>query len=67
MVKDHISSNDRPMKPWEYLKIVSPPPMEDLKEWMMDSYCEAVDGCLVEPDGYCPHGHPSWFLVLGLI
>ena len=29
--------------------------------WMYDGIAEAVDGCRVEPDGYCPHGYPSWF------
>lgn len=27
--------------------------------------CE--DGCEVEPDGHCPHGHPSILLALGMI
>lgn len=39
-----------------------------LEDWMIeDGGCEATDGCWVEPDGVCPHGHPSWFLRLGLI
>lgn len=29
--------------------------------------CDATDGCWVEPDGTCEHGHPSWALRLGLI
>jgi hypothetical protein len=29
--------------------------------------CEALDGCWVEPDGTCPHGKPSWLLVLGYV
>ncbi len=28
---------------------------------------EVVDGCMVEPDGKCPHGHKSPLRVLGLI
>ena len=27
----------------------------------------ATDGCWVEPDGECDHGHPSWLVELGLI
>lgn len=27
--------------------------------------CE--DGCVVEPDGRCPHGHPSLLIAMGLI
>lgn len=46
----------------------SEPDFETLELWMIeDSGCEATDGCWVEPDGMCPHGHPSWLLVLGLI
>jgi hypothetical protein len=40
------------------------PTIEELEEWMFDSLCEATDGCTVEHDGICCHGHPSWFLVL---
>ena len=29
--------------------------------------CMATDGCEIEPDGVCTHGHPSWLLRLGLI
>lgn len=43
------------------------PSMEQLEEWVYDSVCEATDGCIVEPDGRCPHGHQSWLLRLGLI
>ena len=43
------------------------PDQETLEGWVFDSGCEAVDGCWVEPDGTCPHGSPSWLLVLGLI
>ena len=43
------------------------PNEEQLAEWVFDSVCEATDGCEVEPDGYCPHGHPSWLLKLGII
>lgn len=44
------------------------PDIEDIEEWFEDGDgCEATDGCWVEPDGVCSHGHPSWMLVLGLI
>ena len=47
---------------------VDRPTWEDLEEWMWeDGGCEATDSCWVEPDGTCQHGHPSWFLKLGLI
>lgn len=34
-----------------------------------DSVCPALygEGCVVEPDGTCPHGAPSVLLELGLI
>ena len=43
------------------------PDMEEFQEWLADSVCEATDGCIVEHDGVCEHGHPSWFLHFGLI
>ena len=44
------------------------PDDETLEEWLFDDGdCEATDSCLVEPDGVCPHGHPSWLRKLGLI
>jgi hypothetical protein len=44
-----------------------PPDIETLIAWEMAGYCEATDGCVIEPDGICPHGHQSWLLELGLI
>lgn len=46
---------------------VAEPDEEELAEWFADSVCEATDGCIVEHDGRCPHGHPSWLLRLGLV
>lgn len=46
---------------------VERPGMDDLEYWMFDGVCEATDGCIVEPDGTCPHGHVSWLLYLGVI
>ena len=43
------------------------PDFETLEEWDMDGVAEATDGCRVEPDGVCEHGHPSWLLALGMI
>jgi hypothetical protein len=44
-----------------------PPDIETLMSWGNEAGCEATDGCWVEHDGVCPHGHRSWFLELGLI
>ncbi|MEW8046615.1 MAG: hypothetical protein AB2805_09005 [Candidatus Thiodiazotropha sp.] len=38
-----------------------------LEHQHMDGQCEATDGCIVEPDGHCPHGKPSWLIKLGII
>lgn len=43
------------------------PTVETLEEWASDSGCEATDGCWVEQDGRCEHGHSSWMLRMGLI
>ena len=43
------------------------PSMETLANWEDDGGCEATDGCWVEVDGVCPHGRPSWALVMGLV
>jgi hypothetical protein len=43
------------------------PDLETLQQCEWGDDCEALDGCYVEPDGYCPDGYPSWFLALGLI
>jgi hypothetical protein len=43
------------------------PDDDELEEWCFDSIAQATDGCTVEPDGVCPHGHPSWLIHLGLI
>lgn len=43
------------------------PTEEELEQFIFDGVCDATDGCRVEPDGYCEHGHVSWCLYLGLI
>lgn len=46
----------------------SPRPSEDdLEQMVFDGECTATDGCVVDPDGHCEHGKPSWLLALGLI
>lgn len=46
---------------------VEEPDFEEIENMVFDSIAEATDGCQVEPDGICPHGHPSWLIRLGLI
>lgn len=43
------------------------PSMRTLSRWSDDGVAESTDGCQVEPDGKCEHGHSSWLLRLGFI
>lgn len=43
------------------------PSLDDVTEWMDAGTCPALDGCVVELDGHCPHGSPSVVLNMGLI
>ena len=55
-------------RPKKWPKPTEPEPTMDQLEWgTFDSGVEATDGCLVEPDGWCEHGHPSWLLKLGFV
>lgn len=47
--------------------LVPTPSHEELEYWIFDGVSESTDGCQVEPDGTCEHGHKSWLLVLELI
>jgi hypothetical protein len=49
--------------------VLEPPDIVTLMEWEAEGGCEAVcpHRCWVEPDGTCPHGKPSWLIVMGLI
>jgi hypothetical protein len=45
------------------------PDLETLMAWADEGVCEAAcpHHCVVECDGTCEHGNPSWLLKLGLI
>jgi len=43
------------------------PSFATMTRWSDNGIAKATDGCKVEPDGTCSHGHSSWMLVLGLI
>ena len=45
----------------------SQPSTEEMMRWDFDGIAQATDGCNVEPDGVCEHGHKSWLLYKGLI
>ncbi len=49
------------------LEEVKVPTLEVLERAIMDGVCETPDGCLVEPDGECPHGYKSWALIFGYL
>ena len=36
------------------------PSDRQIGEWLMDDVVHALDGCEVEPDGHCEHGHSAW-------
>jgi len=46
---------------------ISEPDEEDLMDMVDEGTADATDGCAVEPDGECSHGHPSWLLYWELI
>lgn len=43
------------------------PSLDELMEQQNEGGCDATDGCWVEPDGICEHGHQSWLRHLGMI
>jgi len=57
---------DRPKYPYK-TPTDQQPSMDQLEEWMFDGVCEATDGCMVEPDGWCEHGHVSWLIHEGIM
>jgi hypothetical protein len=61
-----LTRNNMPNEQWPE-PVVEEPSEEELELWATDSIIDATDGCRVEPDGVCEHGHPSWLLKLGLI
>lgn len=46
---------------------VKTPTIEEVVQATSDGTDEATDGCHVESDGTCEHGHPSWLKAFGLI
>lgn len=43
------------------------PAIVTMEKWTCDGIAGATDGCTVEPDGWCEHGHVSWLLYLGFM
>lgn len=43
------------------------PSVRTMEGWVSNGVARATDGCTVEPDGVCPHGHSSWLLIANII
>ncbi len=43
------------------------PSLKTMEKWMDEGVIPAIDGCRVEPDGWCPHGFPSKMIAMGII
>ena len=43
------------------------PSIATMERWSNDGVAKATDGCRVEPDGKCEHGHSSWIRMMGYI
>ncbi len=44
------------------------PTSETLAQWVDEGRAQATDGCWLDADTpTCPHGHPSWGVVLGVM
>ena len=70
MICPRCDLQDQGVKPPSSLKhkpTMKMPSLEALRRQSFDGVCEATDGCQVEPDGHCPHGHESWMLVIGIV
>lgn len=65
--EDHQTQTNQ-ARPTAEVAEPQPPDKATLWQWV-DAYglCTATDGCWVEPDGTCEHGHLSWLVVLGLV
>lgn len=62
----HITHDPDTGLPWPD-PITPKPGFVALAQFLFEAVAETTDGCLVEPDGICRHGHPSWLLRLGVI
>jgi len=63
-----VNNGFEPLDPHNWPEPTEEPPTQDtIGYWVLDSVCDATDGCEVEPDGVCEHGHPSWLLYYGIL
>lgn len=50
-----------------HVPVTKRPSLPTIERWNLDGIAKATDGCQVEPDGECPHGHTSWLRVMRFI
>jgi hypothetical protein len=72
LVKDDVTVDQLKEKLGKHHEIilhkVKVPSIRTLEKYAWDGIAKTpVCGCRVEPDGYCPHGRPSWLILLFLI
>lgn len=52
---------------WTIGRTVKAPSQRSLERMVDNGIATCPDGCRVEPDGTCPHGLPSWLIILDVI
>ena len=62
----HVTHDPDTGLPWPEPSVPEPD-FITLAGFLFEAAADATDGCLVEPDAVCRHGHPSWLLRLGVI
>lgn len=62
----HVTHDPDTGLPWPD-PTTAEPDFITLAQFLFEAVAETSDGCLVELDGICRHGHPSWLLRLGVI
>ncbi|WP_430913432.1 hypothetical protein [Methylobacterium sp. sgz302541] len=62
----HVTHDPDTGLPWPEPSVPEPEFLA-LAQFLFDAVAEATDGCLVEPDGVCTHGHPSWLRRFGVL
>lgn len=51
----------------KHVPTVPKPTLKQMEVWLIDGLGEATDGCRVENDGRCEHGHTAWMKLVGII
>ncbi|NIQ88634.1 MAG: hypothetical protein GWN93_05965 [Deltaproteobacteria bacterium] len=69
MTIDLYSIWDKDVKRDVDMGVLEIPTADLLKEWVYDTLSEAACACeaMIEHDGRCQHGRPSWLAALGIV